>query len=657
MKSTRNRRTTSAAFRRRPLLIVTVATIAAVVMSLSMAAVVAGVVVPTGPNPQSIDPNWGIKGDTVNPSITGVGLGDVIDVRLRKTGESDILAKAGSISASEANVDFALEIPANPALGAWNVVVAQAGVGSPGGQFGENVDLFTGIIPDGFTIMALNSPEITSISPVRGAVGTEVLISGKNFGATQGISYVSFGSKKSSGYASWGASRIECEVPELDTGPVNVTVTTTNGTSNSKTFTVTFPVWYLAEGSTAWGYSAYISIENPNDDDVTAKVTYMTESGPVTRPDVQLPPMSQATINPESDLGHVNFSTRVECREGMTISVDRTMYWTGENAESPDGHCSIGVASPARTWYLAEGSSEWGFDCWLLIQNPNEVEATCQVTYMIEGSEAVTLEKSIPGNSRRTYNMEEDIGKKDSSIKVDSDIPVIPERAMYRDKKREGHDSIGTTAPAPQYYLAEGTTAWGFTTYVLVQNPNNSEAEVNITYMTMDGEVQHPQNPITMPANSRKTVRVNDFMPGVDFSTKVVGSANIIAERAMYWDAGLGEACHDSIGLSEPHATFYLPDGQTSDGKETWTLIQNPNNVDVTVEISYLTPNGTGNATFEDTVKANSRNSYSMADEIKDGRAAIMVTSKTAGKNIIVERAMYWNERGAGTVTIGGFED
>jgi hypothetical protein len=34
-----------------------------------------------------------------------------------------------------------------------------------------------------------------------------------------------------------------------------------------------------------------------------------------------------------------------------------------------------------------------------------------------------------------------------------------------------------------------------------------------------------------------------------------------------------------------------------------------------------------------------------------------MVKSKTAGKNIMVERSMYWNSRGAGTDTIGGFAD
>ena len=464
------------------------------------------------------------------------------------------------------------------------------------------------------------------------------------------------------------SSKITCsfDLSGAAAGSYTVKVTNTDGKSGqlAGAFTVnqaevTTPTWYLAEGTTAWGYDSYITIENPNTSAVSATVTYMTDAGAVPGGDIDLPPMSQATVNPEGILGEKDFSTKVECTDGKTIAVDRTMTWTGPGAPSPDGHCSIGVTAPATTWYLPEGSSAWGFDCWLLVQNPNSTEATAQVTYMIEGDDPVTVEKKIPANSRKTYNMANDIGNKDASIKVQADIPVIPERAMYKNDNREGHDSIGTTTPATSYYLAEGTTAWGFTTYVLVQNPSANQATVEVTYLTSSGEVPHPENPITMNGNSRKTIRVNDYLPGSDFSTRVTGSQAIIAERAMYWgeDTALGEACHDSIGMSAPHTTFYLPDGQTSDGRETYTLVANPNDTDVTVEITYLTPDGAGNVTFTETVAANTRMTYSMVDKGIAGRAAVMVTCKTAGKKIMVERAMYWNTRGAGTDTIGGYSD
>jgi photosystem II stability/assembly factor-like uncharacterized protein len=524
-----------------------------------------------------------------------------------------------------------------------------------------------------FTINPVPTPNISSISPTRGPVGTAVIIKGTSFGTSRGGSYVSFGGRKcsSSNYISWNNTQIRFKVPSgATTGPV--TVTTDGGTSNGKQFTVnastppaptTTPTWYLAEGTTAWGFSTYITIENPNASTVKANVTYMPTGKADKTEAVSLPPNSQTTLTNEHLVsvmgGASDFSTKILCLQGKTIAVDRTMSWTGPGAASPEAHSSVGVTSPARAWYLPEGSSAWGFECWLLIQNPNSKAADCKVTYMIENVGPRTFTKTVPANSRATFDMSKDIGAADASIKVESNVPVIPERAMYRNNRREGHDSIGTTTPAKDYYLAEGATGYnvGYITYVLVQNPNTTPTNVNLTYMTQSGEVAGPS--FQMPANSRKTVRVNDqLLPGTDVSTHVHGTQPIIAERAMYWNNGTGEACHDSIGMASPHAVFYLPDGETGNGYETWTLVQNPNSADVTVEVTYMTPTGKGNVVKTETVKGNSRRTFSMAMHSGiNGRAAIMVTSKTSGKKVMVERAMYWNSRGAGTDTIGGYGD
>ncbi|MHB8894276.1 MAG: S8 family serine peptidase [Candidatus Geothermincolia bacterium] len=513
----------------------------------------------------------------------------------------------------------------------------------------------------------VESPVITNLVPVRSKPGDTVTIQGSNFGThsgsssgasggAAGSSYLSFNGVVATQITSWSDTSIVAVVPEGSTSGA-VTVVTGGGTSNTnKAMTLYYPAWYLAEGTTAWGFDTYISIENPNATAVTANVTYMTSSGAVNGGTVTLPAYSQTTVNPRDRLGDADFSTKVDCTTAdKSIAVDRTMTWTGEGSDSPEAHASVGVTSPAETWYLPEGSSAWGFETWLLVQNPNGQAVTAAVTYMIEGADAITVNKTIPANSRASFSMADDIGEHDASIKVVADAPVIPERAMYKDDRAEGHDSIGTTRAATAYYLAEGTTAWGFTTYVLVQNPNTEAATVTLTYMTADGP--EAQEPFTMEPNSRKTVRVNDALDEKDFSTMVESNRAIIAERAMYWDTDASESCHDSIGLAGAHTSFYLPDGQTSEGRETYTLVQNPNEADVVVEVTYLTSSGAGNVSFQDTVKANSRKTYSMADRGINGRAAVMVTCKTAGKKVICERAMYWNERRAGTDTIGGYAD
>lgn len=60
---------------------------------------------------------------------------------------------------------------------------------------------------------------------------------------------------------------------------------------------------------------------------------------------------------------------------------------------------------------------------------------------------------------------------------------------------------------------------------------------------------------------------------------------------------------------------------------------------------------------FIDEIGANTRSTYSMADKGISGRASIMVHSLDGARPVMVERAMYWNNKGAGTDTIGGFSD
>lgn len=397
-------------------------------------------------------------------------------------------------------------------------------------------------------------------------------------------------------------------------------------------------------------------IVNPTDVDTLARVTYMTTSGDVVLPDVFLPADSQTVIDPFSTLGEADFSTKIVSLESVAIAADRTMWWQGPGAAMEGAHGSIGVTGPSTHWYLPEGSTAWGFECWLLIQNPNNNTANCNVTYMIEGGSPVTVPKTIPPKSRRTFDVSEDIGAHDASIEVTSDIPVIPERAMYMDNRRSGHDSIGTTQASNNYYLAEGTTDYGFTTYVLIQNPNPTVANVNVTYMTPTGPFQQPA--FQMEPLSRKTIRINDVLPHAEMSTHVNADVSIIAERAMYWDSGAGKACHDTIGVSGPHSSWFLPDGTTSPGFETWTLVQNPNTFPVYIQVGYPPLGGGIPFVYEDMLPAQSRRSYSMENDIGPNQwASIVVDTEVGGGKVIVERTIYGQNRGSGFNTIGGYWD
>jgi hypothetical protein len=71
-----------------------------------------------------------------------------------------------------------------------------------------------------------------------------------------------------------------------------------------------------------------------------------------------------------------------------------------------------------------------------------------------------------------------------------------------------------------------------------------------------------------------------------------------------------------------------------------------------------MTPDGTRDVTRSEMIPANSRRTFSMKDHSGIvGRAAIMVECTTPDMKITVERSMYWNDRGAGTNSIGAWSD
>ncbi len=82
------------------------------------------------------------------------------------------------------------------------------------------------------------APFIVSRTPVSGTVGTQVTLTGYNFGATRGNSKVKFGTKEaaSSDYVSWSDTQVVVKVPSGANG--NITVTVDGKVSNSIDFSL-----------------------------------------------------------------------------------------------------------------------------------------------------------------------------------------------------------------------------------------------------------------------------------------------------------------------------------------------------------------------------------------------------------------------------------
>ena len=168
------------------------------------------------PNISSLSPTSGTGGAAVTISGTNFGTSQ---------GSSTVTfngQKATSITSWSAT-SIVADVPAGTPEGAGPVVVSVAGTASSGVSF------------------TVTGPQITSLSPTSGPIGSSVTIAGSNFGASQGFSTVSFNGTSATTVTNWSDSSIVADVPSLATsGNVVVIVAGIGSTTSSSTmFTIT----------------------------------------------------------------------------------------------------------------------------------------------------------------------------------------------------------------------------------------------------------------------------------------------------------------------------------------------------------------------------------------------------------------------------------
>ena len=137
------------------------------------------------------------------------------------------------------------------------------------------------------------------------------------------------------------------------------------------------------------------------------------------------------------------------------------------------------------------------------------------------------------------------------------------------------------------------------------------------------------------------------MLPGREVSVEVSSQLPVVAERAMYWN-GRSDG-HASIGSPSPDTRWFLPEGYTGPGFETWVLVQNPGEAPVSVTATFMEPSG-AQTIRSYTVGARSRFTIPV-HQLLPGREVSISLDSTGP--VIVEEAMYWARRSGGSGSIG----
>jgi hypothetical protein len=304
--------------------------------------------------------------------------------------------------------------------------------------------------------------------------------------------------------------------------------------------------WYFAEGATNV-FSLFYLIENPSDTPANVTLTHLLEGGaaPVVQT-VSVPAASRRTffINDVPGLATAAMSTVIT--SNVPVVAERAMYL---NNPLPlvAGTAGRGATALSTSWSLAEGATGF-FHTYLLLGNPNTGEATVTVRYQLPDGTAFDKSYPVPGQSRRTVDVNFEDARLASTavgMSITSTLPIVSERAMWWGEPFvEGSVAIGSTTTGTAWAIGEGgeggTLAEG--TFVLVANGSANAGVVRFTVVYDDGT--NEQKDYDLLGNARLTVRIGDDFAkarNAKFSVlveSVTAGVPIAVEVARYQSAG-----------------------------------------------------------------------------------------------------------------------
>jgi len=322
--------------------------------------------------------------------------------------------------------------------------------------------------------------------------------------------------------------------------------------------------WNLAEGYTAEAFDTWILVYNPGGEDSHVTVDLLREDGYTGRVEMDVAAESRSTLYVDGVDGFSACSLAARITSGEPVVVERAMYF--DSGGRRGGHVSSGSSELSQTWSFAEGYTAEDFDTWLLVGNPQDEPARLRFDlYVPGGGGGETVEAEVAPHSRYTLHVDEHLPASEVAVFLESDKPVVAERAMYFDYhgKQGGSCSLGAPAPESRWYLAEGYTGGDFDEYVLVGNGGDEAVRVKFTFLTQGGFAMETFR--DMAPGSRCTLHVDEHFPGDEVSVIVeeTGGKGIVVERAMYFDYYGRRGGHAALGAPQTSSLWFFAEGYT----------------------------------------------------------------------------------------------
>lgn len=362
---------------------------------------------------------------------------------------------------------------------------------------------------------------------------------------------------------------------------------------------------HFAEGAHNSFFSTEIALFNPNPtDDALVLLRFLRPGGAASSMLLTFGALGRRTVSAAEVAGLAEGPFAAIVESDVLMVTSRTMTW---DRRGYGAHSEAGILAPSTKWYLAEGATHSGFSLFYLVQNANDQAAHVTVTYLLPAGSSLAKTYTVAAHSRATIWVNDEantfpaLASTDVAATFRSDRPVVVERSMYLDAGGlpfgAGHESAAVTAPALDWFLAEGATGDYFDSFVLIANPNLQAAQVSLRFLLTDGTVV--THGATVAGNSRRTLWVDTLdarLADAAFSTHVAATNDvpIVVERSMWWpgpSAAAWQEAHNSAGETAPGVKWGLAGGQqdTTHGIRSYLLIANPSASPARVKVQLLT--------------------------------------------------------------------
>lgn len=312
-------------------------------------------------------------------------------------------------------------------------------------------------------------------------------------------------------------------------------------TSDSVGTSSTSTSWYFADGNTNYGWNTLLAVLNPNNQPVTLHITYLLtqrvssgyREGRVSS--TVVPARSRSTIVLNSLIPNAQFGMAIQVSSAVVIERPEYLIISPRRG----GSSVVGATSAQKSWYFGAGSTTAGFVERLVLANPNVGSANTQISYYTSNGSVIRRTLSLPAMSRVEVDVNAAVGQALHATVVSANLPIVAERADFFSATMNGAAVVGSTgvmgsaALYASWYIAQSNTANGRIAALMLANPNNSSAQVQVVYYKANGTPLVKNYSIA--ANARMTVNVvGDVGSNQVVGIAVYASNPIVVEQATY---------------------------------------------------------------------------------------------------------------------------